>query len=191
MNNKLLIATHDSASGEKAGSLLSWLVIPFARTQSKNIKGQYEAGCRMFDIRIKYINNSWRCAHGLFYTKRYASDILHEINSFKENCYVCLTYEGKLSSITKEDFLLFYSWAKSAFPNIYWGPVAAKYADNDTKVDWINLKPAEKWFKNEQEFLPLDGKHWQTYIPIPWLWNKLYTRKHNFNNEYFLFVDFL
>ena len=48
------IATHDSATGERGQGFLSWLVTPFAKTQSKTIKEQYEAGCRMFDIRIKH-----------------------------------------------------------------------------------------------------------------------------------------
>ena len=45
------IATHDSATGEKGRGFLSFLVTPFAKTQSKTIKEQYDAGCRSFDIR--------------------------------------------------------------------------------------------------------------------------------------------
>ena len=40
------IATHDSATGERGHGLLSWLVTPFAKTQSKTIAEQYAAGCR-------------------------------------------------------------------------------------------------------------------------------------------------
>ena len=47
------IATHDSATGEKGRGFLSFLVTPFAKTQSKTIKEQYDAGCRSFDIRVK------------------------------------------------------------------------------------------------------------------------------------------
>ena len=49
------IATHDSATGEKGKGLLSIIGTPFARTQSKTIKEQYDTGCRMFDIRVKLI----------------------------------------------------------------------------------------------------------------------------------------
>ena len=73
-----LIATHDSATGEKGKGILSWLGTPFAKTQSKTIKEQYEAGCRMFDIRVKLIDNEWYCAHGLWRTKRTAYDKLEE-----------------------------------------------------------------------------------------------------------------
>ena len=95
-NNKLLIATHNSATGEKPGSFWSWLLTPFARWQSKTIKQQYKAGCRMFDIRVKWVYDSWRCAHGAWYTKRSAASILNDINLFPEKCYVSVTYEGRL-----------------------------------------------------------------------------------------------
>jgi len=38
------IATHDSATGEKGKGFLSFLVSPFAKTQSKSIQEQYDAG---------------------------------------------------------------------------------------------------------------------------------------------------
>lgn len=188
-----LIATHDSATGEKPGSILSYLVLPFARTQSKTIKEQYDAGCRMFDIRIRWVNHSWRCAHGLFWTNRFASDILSEINGFDDKCYVMITYEGKFKDADDtESFIVFNHWARSAFPNINFGPVAVKYADKGTTVDWVNILPGVNFWKNRKGFIPLDGKTWQTYLmPIPWLVNKLFTRKHSFNEEEFIFVDFL
>ena len=42
-----------------------------------------------------------------------------------------------------------------------------------------------------QGFLPLDGRSWHTYLPIPWLWDRLYNRPHTFNSDKFTFVDFL
>ena len=193
MVETMLIGTHNSATGEKSGSLLSWLLTPFAKCQSKTIKQQYEAGCRLFDIRIKWINNAWHCAHGVWYTKKYVSEILHEINGFPESCYVSITYEGKLNGEQeKHDLLLFFHWAQTAFPNIKLGPLAAKYSDDGVSVDWTILDHGlNSGVKTQQGFIPLDGKHWQTYLPIPWLWNKIYTRKHIFNNDVYTFVDFL
>ena len=75
------IATHDSATGERGQGFLSWLVTPFAKTQSKTIKEQYEAGCRMFDIRARYAAGAWRCAHGVWTSVRDVYSILHEISS--------------------------------------------------------------------------------------------------------------
>ena len=99
------IATHDSATGERGKGLLSLIGTPFARTQSKTIKEQYEAGCRMFDIRLKLCGKEWRCAHGLWKSKRLAEDIIKEINSFTDTCYVTLTYEGK--NKRKQEFVEF------------------------------------------------------------------------------------
>ena len=46
------IATHDSATGERSKNFLHALGKPFAQTQNKTIKEQYEVGVRYFDLRI-------------------------------------------------------------------------------------------------------------------------------------------
>lgn len=188
----LLIATHNSATGEKPKSIWSWLLTPFAKCQSKTIKEQYDAGCRMFDLRVRWDKMSWRCAHGLWMSKKTVPEILHTIDSFPEHCYVLITYEGKLKDKEdREDFIIFCKWCRSSFKNIYFGSAAAKYSDKDTKVDWIEVLAPVKTHASKKGFLPLDGKHWQTYLPIPWLWNQLYTKNHKFDSETFTFVDFL
>jgi len=185
------IATHDSATGEKAKNFLSWIMIPFARTQSKTIKEQYEAGARMFDLRIRKSKNIWHMAHGLFMTKKTFVDILKELSSFGETCYILVTYEGKL--VEEEELAKFISqvnYLKETYPKIKWGPVAVKYTDNDAVVDWKTILPA-KFPKNEQAFLPLDGKHWQTLLPIPWFWKQFYFKHVEFDTDIYKFVDFL
>lgn len=187
----LLIATHDSVTGEKGSGILSLIMTPFAKTQSKTLKQQYEAGCRMFDIRVKPTKKGWKCAHGLWTSKEYVESYLMLINSFKD-CYICVTYEGKLTGEKKRnEFINIVNYWKEAFKSINWGPIAAKYTNNGTKVDWETIIPAEKWKSAKQGFLPLDGTTWQTYIPIPWLWNKIYTTPHTFDEDSFTFVDFL
>lgn len=186
------IATHDSATGERGQGILSWLVTPFARTQSKTIKEQYEAGCRMFDIRVKQKKNGeWVCAHGIWTAKRCAIDILHEINSFKEQCYVTITYEGRNAP---EAFKAFVSLVKDAFPRITYGGIAIKYGEGShlfkVKYDYVEPYPKD-WPSNERAFLPLDGSTWHILIPIPWLWKKVYNDKVEFNDKVYKFVDFL
>lgn len=186
------IATHDSVTGEKPKNLLSWLMIPFARTQSKTIKEQYEVGCRMFDIRVRYVNSVLYCAHGLFVTRRTLYSIIEEINQFGESCYVSITYEGRLPTLNdQDDFIKEITTYKKVFRKILWGEIAVKYTNKDLKVDWKNLLPAEQYYNTRQGFLPLDGKNWQTYLPIPWLWKKIYYNKPEFSTEIFTFVDFL
>lgn len=186
------IATHDSATGERGQGFLSWLVTPFAKTQGKTIKEQYEAGCRMFDIRVKQgKNGEWVCAHGIWTAKRCAIDILHEINSFKEQCYVTITYEGRNAP---EAFKAFVGLIKDAFPRIIYGGIAIKYGEGShlfkVKYDYVEPYPKD-WPANERAFLPLDGSTWHILIPIPWLWKKVYNDKVEFNDKVYRFVDFL
>ena len=79
----LKIATHDSATGEK-GMWYCIPLIPFAKTQSKTLQEQYNAGCRLFDIRVKLHRGQWKCAHGIWITKRTAYDIFEQLNTFKD-----------------------------------------------------------------------------------------------------------
>lgn len=173
------IATHNSATGEKGHGILSWLGTPFARCQSKTIEEQYNAGCRYFDIRVKYTNRGWICAHGIWQSKRDLHDILNQVNAYGD-CFVMLTYEGE----APEDFLdVVDLWVKT-YNKITYTSI------NTKKPVWKTLRiyhgvPLKSAFKN------LDGTTWHTYIPIPWLWKKIYFDKPTFNDDYFTLVDFL
>lgn len=189
----LKIATHNSATGEKS-LWYSIPLIPFSRCQSKSIKKQYDAGCRLFDIRVKLKNDKWRCAHGLWYAKRTAEDIIKEINEFGETCHITLTYEGK--NEYNDLFLAFVKKIKSLYTNIKYGPVAAKYGpkSNGIIVDYDYLLPGDPgWLDapSQSKFLGLDGHSWHTYLPIPWLWKKIYYNKVEFTEDKYTYVDFL
>ena len=191
--SKLKIATHDSATGEASHGLISLLVLPFAKTQNKTIKQQYDAGCRSFDIRVRWDKRRplYVCAHGLWKSKRSAASILNQINEFKDRCEVCITYEGVCKDVEKFSAKVT-SW-RLHFDNIIYGSICTKYATKvSTKVDYIKIQYADKEYSGGiQGFLPLDGRSWHTYLPIPWLWDRLYKRPHKFNDEEFTFVDFL
>lgn len=189
----LKIATHDSATGER-GNWWSWLFAPFAKTQSKTIKEQYEAGCRVFDIRIRKVCGKWKCTHGPWVTSKTAEDIIQEINNFKDRCSVMIIYEGGYKD--NELFIAYVQKLKSLYQHIGYGGVAVKYGKDSTgvKVKYDYILDADKnWIdaRCEQGFLPLDGRSWHTYLPIPWLWDRIYKRPHVFNEEYYTFVDFL
>lgn len=188
----LKIATHDSATGEKGKGFVSWLITPFAKTQSKTIKAQYDAGCRSFDIRIKKYKNEWHCAHGIWISKRTLKSIIQEINVFPERCYVTITYEGKIDN--NDEIIALFNKMKIAYKRIIWGALSVKYGKDSSaiKVKYdIVVKPQPKYEFGIQGFLPLDGRSWHTYLPIPWLWDRLYKRPHVFYEDYFVIVDFL
>ena len=55
----------------------------------------------------------------------------------------------------------------------------------------VVVADAKKYDGGIPGFLRLDGRSWPTYIPIPWLWDRIYMRPHKFNKDKFTFVDFL
>lgn len=189
----LKIATHNSATGEKP-MWYSWIFTPFARCQGKTIKEQYEAGCRLFDIRIKLVGDKWKMAHGVWITKRTAESIIDELNSFDDRCSCTFTYEGDAKH--NDQFLAFVYKLKSLYKHIKYGPVAVKYGKDsngiEVKYDYI-LDADADWIDapTRSHFVALDGKNWQTYIPIPWLWKKIYYNKPDFREDIYTYVDFL
>lgn len=133
----------------------------------------------------------WVCAHGLWESVRPAEDIISEINNFPDKCEVCVTYEGTIDN--KSIFEEFATHVRIAYINIIWGSFCCKYGEKiSTKVEYITVQYSDvEYSGGVQGFIPLDGRSWHTYIPIPWLWDVLYKRPHKFNEEKYTFVDFL
>lgn len=176
------IGTHNSATGEKGRGWLSWLVTPFAKCQSKTIREQYNAGCRMFDIRVRWVDGCFRCAHGLWTSERGAYGILDEIDRLGD-CIVILTYEGGLSDHEQADFVECAKLMKATFPNITWREVCVKKG-------WKCIMPSETKEKNTKDFATKD-KNWMfCLLPIPWLW-KLFSGVPRFDEQTYRLVDFL
>lgn len=178
------IATHDSASGERSW-WLTILFIPFARTQNKSIKEQLTIGCRYFDIRVRKTFRGWICAHGIWESKKTVDEILSEINSIGAYCNI--TYEGWGNKYyeNKVD-----EWVKK-YPNIKFVAINIKYTEG-LKLKWKCIKVLNKVEGGAKDvFFKLDFRSWHTFIPIPWLWKKVYNEKITFNNKYYQFVDFL
>lgn len=57
----------------------------------------------------------------------------------------------------------------------------------------FNLELAKKITNVEVKghIVTRDGHSWHTYIPIPWLWKKIYHNHPEFNAEQYTLVDFL
>lgn len=178
----LKIGTHNSGTGEKSSGLLSWLVAPFSKCQSKTLIEQYRAGCRYFDIRIKEHKGKLYLAHGLWRSKYDIYKILREFFGYvNDKVYLMVTYEGQGHI---DELNQFYEWLKWDYP------CAVVTSLNIKKPEWkcirlINNIPVE------QEFKVLDGTSWHTYLPIPLLWKKIYFNKPEFNSEFYKLVDFL
>lgn len=196
------IATHNSATGEK-GSFWSWFVCLVSRTQDKTLKEQWEAGCRYFDLRFKCNRKGiWYFRHGLWRSKYPVERALIELNTVASGdrvnkTYAYFTYEGKYANAMKNNFLGFCEECDIKYQNILITSIDAKYSGenkNPLVVDYKNIARFHRCpiGSYPQGFMALDGKHWQTYIPIPRLWNWIYRKKKRpFDEEKFLFVDFL
>lgn len=162
--NKL--ATHNSGTGEKGGGLLSLLLTPFARCQGKTLVGQYRAGVRLFDIRVRKVNDRWVFAHGLWRSRDTVYSALSKLNretyKAKEKAMLMVTYEGECDD--RKDFV---------------SEVLLWECYNNLEVVEINVRKP-KWltlarYKSVpfvQCFRVLDFSTWHTLIPIPWLWAK-------------------
>ena len=176
----LKIATHNSVTGERGRGILSLLVAPFSKCQSKTLAEQYQAGCRYFDIRYKWCANrdEYVCAHGLWESQKTLNEVLREINWFGD-CYVMMTCEsGEPLKDMTVDYLI------EAFTRIQFTSFNVKHPEWKV-VRSINPVPSVSKFKI------LDWSTWHTLLPIPWLWKKIYYDKPEFNEEVFTMVDFL
>lgn len=173
------IATHNSATGEPGHGLISWLVTPFARCQSKTIHEQLNSGCRLFDLRIRKTNRGWVFAHGLWQSKCTAEDVLSLLNAY-DDVIVNITYEG----YPCDDYLPYVDWLVSTYRKVTFCQIAYK------KPEWTVLK-TYNYVCYKSGYLCLDWSSWHTWLPVPWIWKKLYHNHPVFSSDYFLMVDFL
>lgn len=178
----MLIGTHNSATGEASKGLLSYLVIPFARTQSKTLKEQCEAGCRYFDLRVKYIKSTLYFAHGLWTSKTTLEEGLSTLNKYI-GIYAHIAYEGSLKDEDIPKFISDVEQLMCKYDNIEYIYIAVK------KPTWRTLKSINP-IQSIDRYVVLDGRSWHTYIPIPWLWDKLTHHVYTEDGVYNI-VDFL
>ena len=166
------LGSHNSVTGYKGKGIVSKLVTIFSRCQSKKLDEQYLAGVRLFDIRVKLDSktNKYIGAHGLWKCNLTLEDILDIINNIsteQSKSDVMITLEK--GEVTNE-FINYINDLK----------VNYKFIDivsiNQKKPQWQYIVVFKR-IKLHQCYVNLDGSTWHTYIPIPWLWNKIY----NFN----------
>lgn len=172
------IATHNSATGERGRGIISLLVAPFSKCQSKTLEEQYQAGARYFDIRYRFDGSVYRCAHGLWTSKKTLYDVLEWMNK-KGDCYCMMTCESGEPMI--DDIRYIYM---DLFHRITFTTFNVKHPEWKV-VKSINHVPSVSKFKI------LDWSTWHTLLPIPWLWKKVYFDKPEFNEDTFTMVDFL
>lgn len=173
------IATHNSLTGERGDGFLSRLGAPFARCQRKTLRQQYQAGARLFDLRVRKYRGRWVGAHGLWHTRRSALDMIHELASYGD-CLALLTYEGRKDDKNFAEFLEF--TAKVKVLNIHWVYFAVK------KPTWETFEVCDPAVSVRQGFYVM-GSDIRSLIPIPYVWRN--AGRKPFDSEVYTLVDFL
>lgn len=178
-----MIGTHNSCTGERGKGILSFLLTPFARCQTKTIKEQYEAGCRFFDLRTRIEHGEFIVAHGPWVCKRKLFDVLDEISAFPEQCWVAITYEG-------------------AIDDVLWYGICSMIADihKGLKFGWYAIKkPLHMIYVNEsmmeykQGYVGISKENGNRWMPVPIFWKLLRYRNQVVDKEsdVLTIIDFL
>lgn len=118
-----IIGTHNSMTFSRPAKWYGYLMIPFARCQRLTIRGQFYAGVRCFDLRIRFRRDGAPCfAHGMMTLRGNVQGTLMIINAlaYYAKCPVyvrlvledpqCRTWQAQLfrtfCKVYEEDFPL-------------------------------------------------------------------------------------
>ena len=175
---EVLIGTHNSATGESGCGFISTIVALFATCQSKTLAEQYASGVRFFDLRVRNTSRGWVCAHGPWESKRSFESVLSQLSGYS-NAVARVWYEGN----APDGFVAQVESWKRDYPGL-------DIVEAGSRKPWRSLKIWRK-LPQKHEYLGLNFSTWHTYLPIPWLWKKIYHDKPCFNSATYTFVDFL
>lgn len=178
-----LIGTHNSATGEKARGLLSLLLAPIARCQTKTLIEQYEAGCRLFDLRVRDGKNGYYLCHWWFKTNRTLCGALGELNACNEKVSVMITYEGRCND--EKMFLGSVLSLQRYYPNVEITEVNIK------KPIWRTIWVSANHPSYECGHVIFNKSDYRTLLPIPYVWDRICFQPHEFNEDKYIMCDFL
>lgn len=171
------LASHNSLSYYPP----QWWVVAFnwmARCQSLTLEQQYAKGVRLFDIRIKIVNDKVCSGHGIATYKVDFDEIFSFLNN-KRDCSVRIILE----SGNDTRFRIFVEYLMKIYQNI-------EYTGGQRKRDWkkmINLQEADI-----THLYWMHKKWWM--IPFPYLFAKRHNNKENqryLNDSSWSMFDFI
>lgn len=180
MSHKFKIGSHDTMTYLKPAA---WFLRPFhfvAKCQNLSIEDQYKAGCKMFDIRLKYNKKTrdWDFAHGCMRFKGDSYDrVLSWLNdaAVNEKIYVRMVLEYNrpikdIDSITQL-FAITCSQLRHQYKNLIFFGFNRKY-------DWKECYSYEGMPYPDiyQATSSMTWKIWDDWFP--WL----YAKSHNKDN---------
>lgn len=189
------IATHDSGTGEKNLNFLHAIFSTFSKCQDKTIKEQWENDVRYFDLRI---SKTLHLAHGMWRSKKKLEDVLQMLNDVAINdtenpTHVMITIEQNYNDKVIKELISYLMTLKSKYTNLTFISINRKRPKWETIVFYKYVKCASDYASVPwiTEWKKISFKNWKQYIPIPRILHKLHTRKYEFNEKYFVMVDFI
>lgn len=180
----ILIATHNSGTGEPSKGWFSRLVLPFSKCQSLTLEDQFLYGCRFFDLRTKQVEGKYVLAHGLWHSKTTLIQALEILNSLSHKypsypTFIMITYEGSLSSSEVHNFKSDMTYMTRH--------LRLRLVSLSVKLPvWKTLKSTEN-ISYQQCYPKIVG--WKCLLPIPFIWH-LFSKDVQLNSDEFKMVDF-
>ena len=169
-----IIGTHNSMTFSRPAKWYGYLMIPFARCQRLTIRGQFYAGVRCFDLRIRFRRDGTPCfAHGMMTLRGNVQGTLMIINAlaYYAKCpvYVRLVLEdGQCLDWQEKLFRAFCKIYEEKFPLI-------TFFQGNRKADWKRVYE----FKTKPQLAQCvssmaDDARWYERL-VPWF----YARRRN------------
>ena len=114
-----MIGSHDSLTYDKPLNIFMNLISIFWRTQNLDISKQYEAGVRVFDIRVSRHNDIWYGAHGIYKCKHIKftsiSDICKQFKNKYPDTIIRIYLENNVKNKNKDILDLFLKESEEAY----------------------------------------------------------------------------
>lgn len=190
MNNKDKIGTHNTMSYL---SPKQWWMKPFhfvAKCQNLTLEEQYNLGCRMFDMRVKFNKEGEpHFRHGMMAFKGDVYETLKLLNDKSNDAdfiYVRFILESKIDSFQKEHFIEFCKNIERDYPNI------GLFCGRD-KYTWEQLYK----FKLDDIYdiwQPVSSLMWKKIDDwFPWLYAHFMNRKNykKWDRKQWISLDFI
>lgn len=187
MKQKLL-AAHNAGTGEKPYNFFAKIGKPIYKCQNKSIEELCKAGVRLFDLRVKYVNDRLYIAHGLALLDKTLYGAIRDIYDNTpegEISYIMVTYEGtlplELSNSFKYDII---SILDEFISKCKLYQIAIK------KPEWKVLLSNKYDFNGfNADYIKIVG--WKCLFPFPKFWNKFVECETRNTDNKFSMRDFI
>ena len=157
------IGTHNSLSGYKVKNWWFKLINFTSKCQSKTIKEQLDAGCRWFDIRLRWYKGKLYAAHGLMIYDVTFEEFLNEVYVYNttDTIYYRVMYEDAIGHNNAMSYEEFESLVLA---------FVALYSKDNIVITEIGSKSQGKWtvFKDISQYHKYYYKGIKQLLGIPY-----------------------